>query len=165
MQFSIKSIFHHHLSRLLLVTEKIPDELFKEQLAPDMFSLADNAKIAANFALRGYCPLINKSVISFETKGTNKESVQKCIRETISYLDDLREVTTLNSQETISDDAGFTKVKLSQPQFIHQYILPNLLFHMCMVYAVARNNNVNLSKEDFDGLHKYPDNFSFVDKL
>lgn len=158
---SIKSLLCQHLSQLLLITNKIPPELFNRRLSQDMFSLGDNAKIAANFALRGYCPLVNQEVASFEKKGIHKENIQKNITETLDFLKAQPEVTQLDNR-LITDKAGFTEVKLPQGQFLHQYILPNLLFHISMVYATARSHGVALSKGDFDGYHQYPADFSFI---
>ncbi|WP_413662621.1 DUF1993 family protein [Microbulbifer sp. CNSA002] len=162
MQISIKSLLHNHLSQLLSIVTKIPQEIFHKQLAPDMFSLAENAKIAANFSLRGYCPLVDQKTVAFEEDGSTKEGILRTIQKTLSYLDSLPEVTDLDSSRRINDKAGFTTVDLPQPQYIHQYILPNLLFHMSMVYAIARRYSVPLNKGDFDGFHSYPAEFSFI---
>ncbi|WP_444925380.1 DUF1993 family protein [Microbulbifer sp. TRSA002] len=166
MQISIKSLLHNHLSQLLSIVTKIPHEIFHKQLAPDMFSLAENAKIAANFSLRGYCPLVDQKTVAFEEDGSTKEGILRTIQKTLSYLDSLPEVTDLDSSRRINDKAGFTTVDLPQPQYIHQYIhqyiLPNLLFHISMVYAIARHCGVTLSKGDFDGFHSYPIGFGFI---
>ncbi|WP_445358050.1 DUF1993 family protein [Microbulbifer sp. ANSA005] len=163
MQISIKSLLHNYLSQLLSIVTKIPQEIFHKQLASNMFSLAKNAKIAANFSLRGYCPLVDQKIVTFEEDGSTKEGILRTIQKTLNYLDSLPEVTDLDSSRRINDKAGFTTVDLPQPQYIHQYIIPNLLFHISMVYAIARHCGVTLSKGDFDGLHKYPDNFTFID--
>ncbi|WHI52804.1 DUF1993 family protein [Microbulbifer sp. MLAF003] len=162
MQPPIKSLLCHHLSQLLLITNKIPQSLFGKQLSPDMFSMGDNAKIAANFALRGYCPLVGRKVVSFDKKGVIKEDIQDTIQRTLEYLDTLPKVTQLDTSRIITDKAGFIEVQLPQIEFIYQYILPNLLFHISLVYGTARAHGVALSKGDFDGYHSYPAGFSFV---
>lgn len=74
------------------------------------------------------------------------------------------ECDALNDPVTHQEKAGFNEVKLSQSDFIHQYIIPNDMFHMSMVYAVTRHNGVALSKDDVDGLHSYPEGLSFLDE-
>ncbi|WNZ54911.1 DUF1993 family protein [Microbulbifer sp. MKSA007] len=162
MQISIKSLLHNYLSQLLSIVTKIPQEIFHKQLASNMFSLAENAKIAANFSLRGYCPLVDQKIVTFEEDGSTKEGILRTIQKTLNYLDSLPEVTDLDSSRRINDKAGFTTVDLPQPKYIHQYIIPNLLFHISMVYAIARHCGVTLSKGDFDGFHSYPAEFSFM---
>ncbi len=163
MNSGIKSMFHHYLSQLEIIVAKIPPEVFPETLASGMFSLEMNAKIAANFALRGYCPLLEQSVVSFFRKEPGKESVQAQLSETISYLDELPDVSQLDDTKRLQDKAGFSEVDLPQPVFIHHYIVPNMLFHISMVYAIARAKGVDLGKGDYDGIHSYPEGFSFVE--
>ncbi|OLQ81168.1 hypothetical protein BIT28_08075 [Photobacterium proteolyticum] len=162
MDISIKSLFQHYLKQLEIIVTKIPQDDFSASLTDDMFSLAMNAKIATNFALRGYCPLLGLDVVSFDSEGVDKTAVLEQISKTLNYLDESREVNNLNSQITVTDKAGFAEINLSQPAFIHQYILPNFYFHISMVYAIAKSKGVVLSKADFDGLHSYPSGFSFV---
>ncbi|TBW58427.1 DUF1993 family protein [Marinobacter halodurans] len=140
----------------------IPDKLFGESLAPDMFPLGMNAKIAANFSLRGYCPLLGRDVVSFDNGKDDKAAVIQQVRRTLHYLERLPDVSALDPDRTECDSAGFNDVRLPQPAFIHQYILPNLLFHSSMVYAIARLHGVGLGKADFDGFHSYPSDFRFV---
>lgn len=162
MKCNLKNLFLHYLKQLHIITEKIPAELFTESLALGMFPLATNARIAANFALRGYCPLLKQEIVSYFEETKDKDSVLVQISKTIEHLQKLPEIDELSEHNSIKEKAGFTEVELPEPQFIHQYILPNFYFHISMVYAVAKANGVELSKGDFDGLHSYPENFSFL---
>ncbi|MDN3556830.1 DUF1993 family protein [Halomonas maura] len=159
---SIKEIFKHYLYQLEVIVSRIPPENFSLALSEGMFSLEMNAKIAANFVLRGYCPLLHQDVVSFISDEPGKAAVKKQIADTLAYLSDLPEVMRLNDKELVKDTAGFIEVEFSQPLFIHQYILPNFIFHISMVYAIAKANGVELSKGDFDGIHSYPNGFSFI---
>lgn len=162
MNHSIKKVFQHYLSQMETVVAKIPPETFASSLADDMFNLETNAKIAANFILRGYCPLINRKVASFTKEESGKAAVQAQIAETANYLNGLPEAQQLNASRHLRDKAGFSEVDLPEPEFIYHYIIPNFLFHASMVYAIARANGVKLSKGDYDGIHSYPTGFSFV---
>lgn len=162
MNLSIKKLFHHYLLQLQVIVSKIPPEKFSLALSEGMFSLEMNAKIAANFALRGYCPLLNLDVVSFTTDDSGKEAVQQQLSKTLTYLADLPEIDELDNKAMVREKAGFLEVELSQPLFIHQFILPNFFFHISMVYATAKANGVDLSKGDFDGIHTYPKGFSFI---
>ena len=53
MNFDIKGLLSLYLNQLEVIVTKVPDELFSLSLTNDMFSLEMNAKIAANFLLRG----------------------------------------------------------------------------------------------------------------
>ncbi|UZJ43210.1 DUF1993 domain-containing protein [Marinimicrobium sp. C6131] len=162
MNHSIKKVFQHYLSQLEAIVAKVPPETFASSLADDMFNLEMNAKIAANFILRGYCPLIKREVVSFIREESGKAAVQAQITETISYLKGLPEAQQPDATRRLRDKAGFSEVDLSEPEFIYHYIIPNFLFHVSMVYAIARANGVKLSKGDYDGFHSYPTGFTFV---
>lgn len=162
MTFSIKELFLNYLTQLNIIVGKIPEELFPDALSEGMFSLEMNAQIAANFILRGYCPLVGRETISCEPSGTGKREVLRLISEVQMLLDTLPEVNEFDDSVVLSDTAGFTEVNLPQSSFIFSYIVPNYMFHMGMVYAIARKNGVPLSKGDFDGLHSYPIGFSFI---
>lgn len=161
MNSGIKNIFQHYLRQLDVIVSKTPPEVFSLALSEDMFSLEVNAKVASDFALRGYCPLLNHEVVSLFSEEPGKAVVKKQLSDTLAYLNELPEITQLLDEKKIKEKAGFTEVELSQPLFIHQYILPNFIFHISMVYAIAKANGVSLGKGDFDGIHSYPEGFSF----
>lgn len=127
-----------------------------------MFSLEMNAKIAANFVLRGYYPLLGKEAVSLMSDEQGKAVVVRQIIATRELLENLPEIHYLDDSKILSDKAGFSEIQLCQSDFIHQYIVPNYFFHMGMVYAIAKSKGVAVSKGDFDGLHSYPADFSFV---
>lgn len=162
MNFDIKGLLSLYLNQLKVIVTKVPDELFSLSLTNDMFSLEMNAKIAANFLLRGYCPLIQVELVSFYSENSGKEAVLEQIASTKAYLENVPTLACFDDNELITDKAGFIEIRLPQSNFIHQYIIPNFSFHMSMVYAIARANGVALSKGDFDGLHSYPKVFSLV---
>jgi len=162
MSGNIKQLFKGYLLQLEKIVNKVPPELFSESLVDDMFSLEMNAKIAANFVLRGYCPLLGKDAISLMSDEQGKAAVVRQIIETRELLETFPEIRRLDDSKVLADKAGFSEIQLCQSDFIHQYIVPNYFFHMGMVYAIAKSKGVAVSKGDFDGLHVYPADFSFV---
>ena len=57
--------------------------------------------------------------------------------------------------------AGFADLELPGLAFLHEFGLPNLYFHQAMVHVALKHAGVNLGKADFDGIHEYPEGFSF----
>ncbi|WP_051333262.1 DUF1993 family protein [Aliagarivorans marinus] len=159
----IKALFSHHLSQLQIIVEKTPESSFEQALCADMLNLAMHAKIAANFAIRGYAPLVGIEPVLVETDSNDKAAVLAHIEQIIGWLEQAPDKEQLSAQRAHTERLGFATAELAEPQFIHQLVLPNLLFHMAMVYAIARSHDVPLSKGDFDGLHSYPAGFSFVE--
>lgn len=164
MDHSINGLFLSYLKQLSSLVERVPAPFFDKSLAPDMFSLAMNSKIAANFLVRGYAPLLEEPGTDINVTDVNEKSaVVAFINEVKDWLKSQTRVTTLDDNKLISERAGHKDTELTQTQFIYQYIIPNFMFHMGMVYAIARSEGVALSKGDFDGIHWYPKGFSFVD--
>ncbi|KJY81883.1 hypothetical protein TW81_16155 [Vibrio galatheae] len=157
-----QSLFLRYLTQLKKIVQKVPDELFSSSLSEDMFSLEMHAKIAANFTLRGYCPLNGIEPVSLFEDQSGKAPVLKQIQATLDMLGEASIHQQFDDSNMLVDKAGFAEVKLKESEFIHCYIVPNILFHISMVYAIARANGVPLSKGDFDGLHSYPAGFSWV---
>ncbi|WP_051302916.1 DUF1993 family protein [Psychromonas aquimarina] len=106
-----------------------------------------------------------REVVSFFEDHTGKEAVKKQLTETVKYLNEMPDVKEFGDEKLIKDKAGTSDVELCQSQYIYQYILPNFLFHISMVYAIAKTNGVALSKGDYDGIHSYPSGFSLVKQL
>lgn len=159
----VKALFLHHLVQLRHIVSKIPDAYFGETLTEGMFTLEMHAKIASNFSLRGYCPLLQQETPDLFESDSGRDPVLKQIDATVNYLESLQNKPSLDDNNRISDKAGFAEVDLPESEYISLYIIPNLLFHMGMVYAIARANGVPLSKGDFDGLHSYPAGFQFTE--
>ena len=57
--------------------------------------------------------------------------------------------------------AGFADLELAGEAFLHGFGLPNLYFHHAMAHVALKQAGVGLGKADFDGLHDYPEGFSF----
>ncbi|MEJ2763531.1 DUF1993 family protein [Photobacterium sp. MCCC 1A19761] len=159
---AVKAVLIHYLEQLEKLVAKVSDEVFEQSLTDDMFPFAMQVKIAANFAMRGYCPLLGNPVISFQEQDNTRVAVARQLARTRHYLHAQPEVTVLDPDVLLSDTAGFAQVSLPQPEFIHHYILPNFFFHISMAYAIAKLQGEPVSKADFDGYHAYPLGFSFI---
>lgn len=158
----LQNLLLHYLQQLANILEKVPEDCYCAALAPDMFSLAEQARIAANYCLRLYCPLIQQPLPDFAQDELSKSALLQQVAQTRNYLATQPAVTELSYQRRILERAGFADLDLTEAEFIHHYGLPNFFFHYSMVYAIARAQGVALSKADFDGQHQYPKDFSFV---
>ncbi|GLS27899.1 DUF1993 family protein [Marinibactrum halimedae] len=159
---NLKKNLLKYLDQLKGILKKTPEGLFSKSLDEKMLPLGVHGKVAANFALRGYCPVVNRSIPHESVPGFSKTDVLYHINDAAQHLTELPDIECLNQHKFHSENAGNREIKLPEPEFIHLYILPNFYFHISMVYAIARANGVELGKGDFDGLHEYPSGFSFI---
>ncbi len=165
----VKSLLQRYLAQLEKIVSKLPADIIGNSLCSDMFDLATNVNITCNFAIRGYSPLVGVNVELFELTNIDNDNDGKrqllaLIQKTNEYLSSMPSVSALDNTKHISEKAGFKEVSLGQVDFMYQYIVPNLLFHMSMVYAIAKSSGVSLTKGDFDGIHSYPAGFSFIEQ-
>jgi hypothetical protein len=149
--------------------------LLKARLHDSMLPFANQVRAAANFSLRGCCPLVGREVVNFNinSDGSLTDSFadlqiqvfnSRQLLEAISRELDAKMQSLSNSDSMpfrLSEKAGFSEVSLPADEFISLYIIPNFFFHLAMVYAIARHQGVSLGKQDFDGFHSYPADFSF----
>lgn len=137
-------------------------DVFNAQLHEGMFPLLQQAKIAIGFSLRACCPIVGIEIVSFEEEPVTLAAVKKQLSKTADFLVKIPDDDFENYKiQVINTTAGFAKLNMLGGEYYHQYALPNFMFHLSMVYAIARAQGVPLSKGDFDGYHQYPEKFSF----
>lgn len=159
-------LFIHPLRQFALLLQKIQQhdaDLLDAVLTAEQFPLWQQAQTAIGFSLRACCPLCEKEVPNFTKPGPVWLDLQQQIQLSLDYL------TLLTAQDfegwrqkPITTTAGFAELELAGEPFLYLYALPNFYFHYGMVYAIARAQQVPLSKADFDGWHQYPAGFSFL---
>ncbi|RED11903.1 DUF1993 family protein [Pontivivens insulae] len=128
-------------------------------LAKDMFGFSDQVQIAAGFTLRGAFPLCGRIVPELDETAAPAAAIATA-RDHLQSLHpgDFSEAAT----RVLEDMAGDSPIRLPADRFMIRYILPNLTFHMTCAYAILRHHGVPVGKEDFDGLHSYAPDFSFI---
>lgn len=168
MQKNPADLFIHYLQQLKVIVEKIAHHqqqnpaLLYTSLHSDMLPLLAQIRTAANFSLRTCCPLAKRERISFDNQQETYAGLQQQLDETIAYLQAIPAAEFHQPPAHIQDKAGFSELDLAADEYVNFYALPNFFFHLCMVYSIARQASVPLSKGDFDGYHQYPTGFSFV---
>lgn len=159
-------LFIHPLRQLALLLQKIQQHdaaLLDAALTPEQFPLWQQAQTAIGFSLRACCPLCHKEVPVFTKPMPVWLDLQQQIQLSLDYLSLLTAKDFRGwQQKRIETKAGFAELELAGEQFVYLYALPNFYFHYGMVYAIARAQQVLLSKADFDGWHQYPPGFSFL---
>lgn len=158
-----------HLRAMLELAEAHPDgaTLLDARIAPGMLTLAVQAEVAANFAVRACAPL-GGSVLSqtgafpasaLRDSGTfapTYDGLRQRIDFVLGFLNALTPAQFEGAaSRVVSDRAGEALVTLPGQAFLLQYALPNFFFHLTAAYAILRQGGVALGKADFDGFHVY----------
>ena len=162
----------HYLPVMKTLGEQIEQcdgQIWQQRPVDGMFAAHTQWRICCNFLLRGVAPFLRMQwptgFSQFETSDNTwvglVEQWQK-VQDFIEHLANNTDEINLKQHELICvDKAGFSQVELAAPQYVSQYIIPNFCFHLSMLYLVAKQHGVTVSKGHFDGFHQYPTNFSF----
>ncbi|MCV2366905.1 DUF1993 domain-containing protein [Roseateles oligotrophus] len=131
-------------------------DLLATRLAPDMLPLRSQVEVAGGFVLRALAPLLGRELPAFGEYPAGLAGLQELIRARQAWLAELTPEMFLGAEaKQIRGDAGHATITLPAVDFLAQFALPNFFFHLSCAYAILRQQGVTLSKEDFDGLHRW----------
>ena len=148
-------VFRHYLDRVARMVERAGPEALDHRIA-DAFPARQQFATAAGFALRVACPLAGREVPGLPSALGPRLAVAR------ATLGAMRAEDFAGAEaRVIAHRAGFADLEQDGATFLHLYGMPNFLFHVTMGYAALRAAGVPLGKADFDGLHAYPEGFSF----
>ena len=105
-------------------------KLLEARLAPDMYPLQTQFVIAANFALRTCFPLAGLEVPAYGEHPFGLEGLKAGVQQVRARIEGL-DPTLFDAagQRVIQGVAGQAVLRLSAPEFLHQFALPNFFFH------------------------------------
>lgn len=162
-KFLVQKVLTHYLKQLehiITLSRNTEPKLLDARLSEDMFDFYVQCQIVCNMALRFYAPLSRNLVPNFEQEQKSWHGILQQITDTKDFIRQ-HELADNWQEKLIEDKAGFQSVALPGIEFFQQFALPNLIFHLTLVYTTAKLNGVKVSKGDFDGFHHYPEGFSF----
>jgi len=126
--------------------------LLQARLYPDMLSLTGQVQIAADMARGGADRLTGSEPQSWEDNEKTFADLIARVDRTIEYLTSYKV-----NQFDGSDTRQVTRKLRGQPRtftganYLQQFVVPNLYFHVTTAYDILRHNGVELAKMDFLG--------------
>jgi hypothetical protein len=132
-----------------------PDALLTARLYPDMFPLAKQVQVAADFARGISARLAAVDVPAEEGKEKSFADLDALLTRTLDFIDQLNPSKFEGSDaNAIVLRAGTPKEKkLSGQAYLANYGLPQFLFHVTAAYAILRHNGLPIGKRDFMGAY------------
>ncbi len=124
--------------------------LLNMRLYPDMFPLARQVQIAADFG-KGTCArLAGRDVPKYEDNETTFAQLIARIDRTVAFIASIpaAEIDGQENRDITLTIAGNPVPFKGQP-YLLDFALPNFYFHMSMAYALLRHNGVGVGKRDF----------------
>ena len=167
MNLEVNEQFCLYLEKLLALVEKLERHnsdggiLLGARLTDDTLPLGVQIKIASNFALRACCNIAGMRMPKFNDDMESFSEARQYVLRVTEHIKNLGQSELIENSQNISDDAGLKKIDMPASRYLTDFALPNFFFHMSMVYATAKCNGVTVTKGDFDGIHYYPEGFSW----
>ena len=125
--------------------------LMHERLAPDMKPLIYQVQSACDYVKGGAAWLAGQKPPRHEDNEQTIAELRARIRKTVDFARSLPEASYADAEnQKISLSWAPGKV-LGGKDYLLQMIVPNVYFHIAMVYAVLRHGGVDVGKMDFLG--------------
>jgi hypothetical protein len=117
-----------------------------------MYPLVRQVQIACDTAKGAAARLASIDVPKHEDTETSFDELKQRIAKTIDFLKTVKAAQVDGPGER-SIELKFPNgaMKFTAVSYVADFVLPNFFFHTSMVYALLRNNGVELGKGDFLG--------------
>lgn len=129
----------------------------------DMFTAAEQIDIAIGFTLRLAMPPAGCAVPEMGRGDLTVAGLEAHVGAARKLLKNLALSDYAGAgQRRVRHRAGFADLDQAGQDYIFDFALPNLAFHVTAAYLALKGAGLALGKADFDGVHSYPVGFSFV---
>lgn len=129
-----------------------PLVLMQARLFPDMYPLVRQVQIACDTAKGAAARLAAVEVPKHEDTESTFDDLKQRVAKTVDFLKSVQ-ATEVDGPEARPIELKFPNgaMKFTAASYVRDFVLPNFYFHSTIVYALLRNNGVDLGKGDFLG--------------
>ncbi len=132
-----------------------PQVLLQARLFPDMFALTKQVQIATDTAKGAAARLANVENPRYEDNEATFAELHARLHKCIDFIGSISEEQFSGAESrTVSLKVGSYDLSFSGDNYVSQWVLPNLFFHITTAYNILRHNGVELGKKDFLGEFK-----------
>ena len=124
--------------------------LLNWRLAPDMFPMSRQVQIACDITSRGLARLAGAELPSTPDTETSFAALRARVVKARAFIKELdRASIDADPDKEISFPVGAETMTMKRRDYLMNFILPNLYFHVTTAYANLRAAGVPLGKSDF----------------
>jgi len=129
-----------------------PVALLQYRLFPDMFPLTHQVRFACNHAERGVCRLTGMEPPARENKEATFAELATRIAIAIAFVKsaDASKMVGMEDRD-ITFPVGEKQMTLKGLDYLFQFSMPNVYFHIATAYNILRHNGLQIGKEDYLG--------------
>jgi uncharacterized protein len=126
--------------------------LLNGRLAPDMFTLTRQVQIACDMLKGAAARLSGTEIPKYEDNETTIDELKARIARTLAFVNSVAAAKFSGSEDRdIVLQVRGSERRLKGLNYLRDYALPNMYFHVTTTYAILRHNGVELGKPDFIG--------------
>jgi hypothetical protein len=155
-------VFAHMLGTLSAILDKgaafaeargiEPSVLVNARLAPDMRPLSAQVQLATDMAIRGAARLAGVEFPSNPDTESTFPELQERVNKALRFLEPFsREQIDGSEDRAITLQMRDGELHFNGQDYLLNFLLPNLYFHVTAAYLILRHNGVELGKRDFLG--------------
>lgn len=132
-----------------------PEALLQARLFPDMFPLARQVQIAADFSKGIASRLAGAEVPSWPDGEAGFADLQALIAKALAHLESFtpEQFELSETREIVLRPGTPKEKKLTASAYLLHYGLPQFFFHVTTAYAILRHNGVEVGKRDYMGAY------------
>ena len=132
-----------------------PAALLQARLFPDMFPLARQVQVAADFA-KGTCArLAGVDVPKYDDVESTFAELRARIATTLAFIASLDQEAIAGSFDRAITTGSGEKIRhFTGQEYLLHYAFPHFYFHATTAYDILRHNGVEVGKKDFVGSYK-----------
>ena len=127
-------------------------DYLEARLAPDMYNLIKQVQVATDMAKGCGARLAGVEIPKYEDTEASFAELQDRLSRVIAFLKDLdRDAFKDAEDKAITLKFPNTEFHFNGRDYLNNFALPNVYFHITTAYAILRNKGVPLGKPDFFG--------------
>jgi uncharacterized protein len=127
-----------------------PDTYLDARLYEDMLPLKNQVFIATDMAKGGGARLAQVEVPKYEDTEKSFEELRARLRKTIAFLRGLDAKAFVGAEDReIHLKFPTREMKFSGADYLNNFVMPNVYFHITTGYGILRSKGVPLGKPDF----------------
>jgi hypothetical protein len=125
--------------------------LMSGRLASDMNPLIYQVQSACDYVKGAAGWLSGQKPPKHEDNEQTIDELRARIRKTVAFVESVKEAQYAGANERNVSFSWAPGKIMSGEDYVLQMTIPNVFFHVAMVYAILRNNGVDVGKMDFLG--------------
>lgn len=133
------------------------DSLLNGRLAPDMKPLIYQVQSACDYVKAGAAWLSGQRPPKHEDNEKTVDELRARIRKTVAFAQSVPQAQYQSAEGQKVSLSWVPGKVLGGKDYLLQMTIPNVYFHIAMVYAILRNAGVDIGKMDFLGTVNFVD--------